>query len=79
MFIHAYQSYLFNKVVSERCKLGINKYVEGDILVNNQNRIINTENAEKLVKEFKAHPTAPLYGTKVPLASGKVGKIEKRF
>ncbi|ADP77296.1 tRNA pseudouridine synthase D TruD [Methanothermus fervidus DSM 2088] len=78
MFIHAYQSYLFNKVVSERCKLGINKYVEGDILVNNQNRIINTENAEKLVKEFKAHPTAPLYGTKVPLASGKVGKIEKK-
>jgi len=81
MFVHAYQSYLFNKVVSERAKLGINKYIHGDIIVDNEQHIIHdleTEKFKEMVEKFNAHPTAPLYGSKVPLAGGKVGEIEKR-
>ncbi|MBC7119313.1 MAG: tRNA pseudouridine(13) synthase TruD [Methanobacteriaceae archaeon] len=81
MFVHAYQSYLFNKVVSERAKFGINKYMPGDIIVDNQQRIIYDKEPielDEMIKKFEAHPTAPLYGSKVPLATEKVGEIERR-
>jgi len=81
MFVHAYQSYLFNKVVSERAKFGINKYMPGDIIVDNHQHIIYDKEPIKLdemIKKFEAHPTAPLYGSKVPLATEKIGEIERR-
>ncbi|NYB27150.1 MAG: tRNA pseudouridine(13) synthase TruD [Methanobacteriaceae archaeon] len=81
MFVHAYQSYLFNWVVSERAKLGVDKYVEGDILIDNDEHLIhefNPEDVQEQIKDFQAHPTAPLYGTKVPLAEGEIGEIERR-
>jgi len=81
MFVHAYQSYLFNRVVSERTKLGIDKYVEGDILIDNDEHLIhefNPEDVQGQIKDFQAHPTAPLYGTKVPLGEGEIGEIERR-
>jgi len=81
MFVHAYQSYLFNKVVSERAKFGINKYMPGDIIVDNHQHIIYDKEPIKLdemIKKFEAHPTAPLYGSKVPLATDKIGEIERR-
>lgn len=82
MFVHAYQSYLFNKAVSERTKLGINRYVEGDIIIDNQEHLIHefdTNVIEDRIKFFEVHPTAPLYGTKVPLAGGEVGDIEREI
>ena len=30
------------------------------------------------IRNFQAHQTAPLYGTKVPLAGAEVGKMEQR-
>jgi tRNA pseudouridine13 synthase len=81
MFVHSYQSYLFNWVVSERAKLGVDKYVEGDILIDNDEHLIhefNPEDVQEQIKDFQAHPTAPLYGTKVPLAEGEIGEIERR-
>ena len=81
MFVHAYQSYLFNKVVSERSKLGIDKYVEGDIIIDNEEHLVHEfdiNNINERIKSFEVHPTAPLYGTKVPLAEGVVGKIEQK-
>ena len=81
MFVHAYQSYLFNKAVSERAKLGINKYVEGDILIDNEEHLVHefdVETVEERIKNFEIHPTSPLYGTKVPLAGGVVGKLEQK-
>jgi tRNA pseudouridine13 synthase len=65
MFIHAYQSFLFNKAVSERSKLGLNKYVEGDIIIDNE--------------EHEVHPSAPLFGSKMPIAGGVVGEIEREI
>ncbi len=81
MFVHAYQSYLFNKVVSERTKMGIDRYVEGDIVIDNEEHLIHEfeeDDINKKIKNFQAHQTAPLYGTKVPLAGAEVGKMEQK-
>lgn len=82
MFVHAYQSYLFNKAVSKRLAMGINKYIEGDIVIDNEEHLIHNESPEKLqemIINFEADPTSPLYGTKVPFAEGKVGEMEKNI
>lgn len=82
MFVHAYQSYLFNEAVSKRVAMGINKYIEGDIVIDNEEHLIHNESPEKLqemIFKFEADPTSPLYGTKVPFAEGKVGEMEKNI
>lgn len=82
MFVHAYQSFLFNKAVSERAKMGINRYVEGDILIDNEEHLIHEFQEEEInerIENFEAHPTAPLFGSKVPLAGAGVGEVEKRI
>jgi len=79
MFVHAYQSFLFNKAVSERTKLGIDKYVEGDIIIDNEEHLVHEFGDEigERIKNFEVHPTAPLFGSKVPLAGGKLGEMEQ--
>ena len=82
MFVHAYQSYLFNRAVSERSKLGIDQYVEGDILIDNEEHLIHEFSREEInqeIKNFQAHPSSPLYGSKVPLAGGKLGEMEQKI
>lgn len=82
MFVHAYQSYLFNRAVSERTKLGIDHYVKGDILIDNDEHLIHEFREEEIdneIKNFQAHPSSPLYGSKVPLASGILGEIEQKI
>lgn len=79
MFVHAYQSYLFNKAISERAKLGIDRYVEGDIIIDNKEHLIHEfteKQIQEKIKNFQAHPTAPLFGSKVPLADGEIGEKE---
>lgn len=81
MFVNAYESYLFNKIVNERAKIGIDKYYEGDIIIDQEDHWvheINTDTIEEDIKSFKLNPTAPLLGSKVPLAQGKQGEIEKK-
>ena len=79
MFVHAYQSFLFNKAVSERTKLGIDKYVEGDIIIDNEEHLVHEfgDDIGERIKNFEVHPTAPLFGSKVPLAGGKLGEMEQ--
>lgn len=82
MFVHAYQSYLFNKAVSERAKLGIDTYLEGDIIIDNKEHLIHEFEEDEIkerIKNFQAHATAPLFGSKVPLAEGKIGEIEQQI
>lgn len=81
MFVHAYQSYLFNKAVSERTKLGIDKYVEGDIIIDNEEHLVHEfgDEINKRIKNFEIHPTSPLFGSKVPLADGKLGEMEQKI
>lgn len=80
MFVHAYQSFLFNKAVSERAKLGIDEYVEGDIIIDNEEHLVHEfgDDIGERIKSFEVHPTAPLFGSKVPLAGGKLGEMEQR-
>ena len=80
MFVHAYQSYLFNEAVSNRVEMGINKYVEGDIIIDMEEHIVRDKTPgefQELIDNFQANPTCPLYGTKVPYAGGKVGEMEE--
>lgn len=81
MFVHAYQSYLFNKAVSERTKLGIDKYVEGDILIDNEEHLVHEfgDEINDRIKNFEVHSTAPLFGSKVPLAGGELGEMEQKI
>ena len=80
MFVHAYQSYLFNDAVSRRVDMGINRFIEGDIITDNEEHIIRDKTPEEyqeLIDNFKVNPTVPLYGTKVPFAGGEVGEMER--
>ena len=80
MFVHAYQSYLCNDVVSRRVEMGINKFIEGDIITDNEENIVRDKTPEEyqeLIDNFEVNPTVPLYGTKVPFAGGEVGEMEK--
>lgn len=82
MFVNAYESYLFNKVVNERSKIGINKYLPGDIIINEEERWvheIDEDTIEDDMNKFTLNPTGLLYGSKVPYAEGKQGEIEKRI
>lgn len=81
MFVNAYESYLFNKIINERSKIGINKYFEGDIIIDKDEHWIHDideETIEEDIQNFKLDPTAPLIGSKVPIAEGKQGQIEKK-
>jgi tRNA pseudouridine13 synthase len=81
MFVHAYQSYLFNNAVSKRVAMGIDKYIEGDIIIDNEEHLLHgksSEELQKMINNFEANPTSPLYGTKVPLATGDIGNMEKK-
>ncbi len=80
MFVHAYQSFLFNAAVSERVAMGMDKYIEGDIVIDKEERIVRdktNEEFQEMVSSFEINQTCPLYGTKVPFAGGEVGKMEE--
>jgi tRNA pseudouridine13 synthase len=91
MFTHAYQSYLFNRIVSERIRQGIplNEPVVGDMVIpTGGNGIpdhvrafrVNEANLAKITtrtKEFKSYVTALLYGHDSDFAEGQMGEIER--
>lgn len=91
MFVHAYQSYIFNRIICLRLKKGLklNQAYEGDIVCfRNESGLpdsskceIVTENKlpgmNRLLRYGRAFITAPLPGYRTDFASGKVGKIEK--
>ena len=91
MFVHAYQSYLFNKTLSERMRRGIslNQPIEGDMVLplnklglpDHDNPILVTrDNHEKVTKnarEGKAFASGLLYGTESSFAEGVMGQIER--
>ncbi len=82
MFVNAYESYLFNKIINERSKIGINKYYTGDIIIDKEERWvheIDEDTIEEDINNFTLNPTAPLIGSKVPLADGIQGEIEKKI
>jgi len=80
MFIHAYQGYLFNLILSKR--LEYSKNIEtGDILFYNGRMIKATEiNIDKIRRNFiseKISPTGLVIGYESEFAGGIMGEIER--
>ncbi len=91
MFIHAYQSYIFNRIICKRieCGLTLDRANTGDIICfRNKEGLPDAKKVQKateenvdgmnnLLKKGRAFVTAPLIGYKTDFASGKPGEIEE--
>ena len=92
MFTHAYQSWLFNEMLSRRMDAGLplNAPVEGDIIIPlDANRIPQHENpilttaknidlVTRQVRAGRAFVTITLFGSDGELAQGEMGEIEHK-
>ena len=93
LFVQAYQSYLFNRFLSERVKSGffLNKAEVGDYVVNversglpmvNVAKVARTETVaevNELVKAGRMRVALPLIGMKQKPSQGAMGQIERRI
>jgi len=91
MFVYAYQSYLFNKVLSERIrkKIPLNEAVVGDIVlpirrgVIDENSILvkenNIEKVNKQISKNKAAVSGILFGSDSVFSEEKMGEIEHKI
>jgi tRNA pseudouridine13 synthase len=93
MFVHAYQSYLFNKILSERIRreFPLNRPTVGDIILpadakglpDHDHYVLVTEEnidlAEKRVAEDKAFVSGVLFGSESEFAEGEMGAIEREI
>jgi tRNA pseudouridine13 synthase len=91
MFIHAYQSYLFNRILSRRLRQGLplGRPVEGDIILPldrqglpDRDRPIevtgdNLDRLQVMCAEGKAFVSAIVPGSEPLLASGAMGEVER--
>ncbi len=92
MFIHAYQSYLFNEILSERLEhLPITKAVVGDIVIPSRKRVetesrkgilVEKRNLDKVNRQIEkgnAFVSGIIFGYESRFAKGKMGEIERRI
>ncbi len=91
MFVHAYQSFLFNRIICERIRRGLSlrEPMVGDLVLpltkgnlpDHDNPILvtddNLEKARRNASEGKAFVSGLLYGTESTFAEGEMGAIEK--
>ncbi len=92
MFVHAFQSYLFNRMISMRVRRGLplNDAIPGDVLLPTDRKGMpnvdtpveinerNLKKASKMVREGKAYVSAPLFGFNSRFSSGEQGEIERK-
>ncbi|MDD3492657.1 MAG: tRNA pseudouridine(13) synthase TruD [Candidatus Thermoplasmatota archaeon] len=92
MFVHAYQSFLFNRILSRRLQAGIavNRAVEGDIVIPleaggemqaPEGIPVDGRNIRKINRQISrgnCYPTAPLVGHDTRWAGGRMGDIERQ-
>ncbi|MDW5563032.1 MAG: tRNA pseudouridine(13) synthase TruD [Methanomassiliicoccus sp.] len=92
MFVHAYQSYLFNRMVSERVrrKLPLNRPLVGDVVLPadrlglpDHDRGVpvtagNLDLVERQVRNGRAFVSAVLFGSESVLCQGEMGEIERK-
>ncbi len=92
MFVHAYQSLLFNEMLSRRmdADLPLNAPVEGDIVIpldanktpQHENPILTTAKnidlVTRQVRAGRAFVTITLFGSDGELAEGEMGEIERK-
>ena len=92
LFVHAYQSYLFNLILSKRMNqnLPFNLAVAGDVVCfhnefgfpdpDKVERVTadKIEGMNRLLKRGRAFVTAPIFGYETDFADGVVGAIERK-
>ncbi len=92
MFVHAYQSYLFNLILSERIRRGIplDRPIVGDVVLpadrtgyaDHDKPVpvtkFNLDLVEKSVRERKAYLSGVLFGSESKYAEGEMGEIERK-
>jgi tRNA pseudouridine13 synthase len=92
MFVHAYQSYLFNLVLSERMRRGIplDAPIVGDIVLpadkdgnpDHDKQVpvtkTNLDLVERQVRDRRAFVSGTLFGSESVFAEGEMGEIERR-
>ncbi len=93
MFIHAYQSYIFNKMLSRRMSQGLplNEPVPGDMVLkmdkhglpDHRNWVMadadNIPKLTKLIGKQKAFVSAALVGYETEFAGGEPGEVERKI
>jgi tRNA pseudouridine13 synthase len=93
MFVHAYQSALFNRILSRRIRAGIplSEPVEGDVVLpadglgrpdHDHHILVEAHNLERVrqkVRSGKAHVSGVLFGSESAFASGPMGDIEREI
>lgn len=91
MFVHAYQSFLYNRMLSERMRRGlpIHEPAEGDLVLPADRRglpdrertvEVTPDNLLRVAarcREGKAWVSAILFGSETPFAGGEMGEIER--
>ena len=91
MFVHAYQSFLYNRILSERMRRGlpIREPVEGDLVLPADRRglpdrertiEVSADNVDRVAgrcREGKGWVSAVLYGSESGFAGGEMGEIER--
>ena len=90
MFLYAYQSYLFNRILSERIRRGLplGGAIEGDLIVpltkyGEEDEIIpvthrNIDKVNKMISLRKAAVTGAIVGYNTKFADGEMGEIERK-
>jgi tRNA pseudouridine13 synthase len=91
MFVYAYQSYLFNKILSERIrkKLPLNKAIVGDIILPYRKGLIdhnfirvtenNIDKVNYQISKGKAVVSGILFGSNSVYSDGQMGEIEYKI
>jgi tRNA pseudouridine13 synthase len=90
LFVHAYQSLLFNKILSMRMRSGLplDRAVEGDVVCFSKRGLpdpdklqavdgTNCEAVNRLAERGRAFVTLPLFGYRSDFAEGVPGEIER--
>jgi tRNA pseudouridine13 synthase len=91
MFVHAYQAYLFNLIVSWRLERGLpfNEAMVGDVVCYHDERGLpdparvervtaaKVDAINRLIRHGRAFVTAPLVGSETAFAEGEEGELER--
>jgi tRNA pseudouridine13 synthase len=90
LFVHAYQSFIFNKILSQRMEKGLplGTAIEGDVVCFSKGKLpdhsklqhvdsTNLVAVNRLAERGRAFVTIPLFGYETELASGPEGEIER--
>ena len=72
MFVHAYQSYLFNEAVSNRVAMGIDTYIEGDIMIDPEEHIVYDKTERRRIETL---PAVCLNGKYIVLAETLIASL----